>query len=113
VAAYPDETYPVYRAESYDLCWICHEEELAGEKFTESSTAFRMGKRNFHYSHLHKRSGMACRACHEPHGTPQEHLMRRKGPSGEGGWKAGMRFLSEPAGGRCIGGCHKDIRYRR
>ena len=114
VAPYPRETLMVYKAGKYGLCWDCHEEMLASEKFTSSATSFRMGERNFHYSHLHKRrGGMSCRACHDPHGTPQERLVRREGPSGDAAWKSRMTFLRDAAGGRCVGGCHKDIRYRR
>jgi len=113
VAPYPKETYTLYGAGKYTLCWNCHEESLAADKFTESSTAFRMGKRNFHYSHLHKRRGITCKACHDPHGTAQERLVRQDGPSGEEGWNSRMTFLTDSSGGRCIGGCHKDISYRR
>jgi len=114
LAPYPRETLLVYKAGKYGLCWDCHEEMLASEKFTSSATSFRMGERNFHYSHLHKRrGGMSCRACHDPHGTPQERLVRREGPVGGEAWKSAMTFLRDTAGGRCVGGCHKDIRYRR
>ena len=83
VAPFPRETLTVYKAGKYGLCWNCHEETLASEKFTSSATSFRMGKRNFHYSHLHKRrGGMSCRACHDPHGTVQEILVRSQGPPG-------------------------------
>jgi predicted CXXCH cytochrome family protein len=112
-APYPEGTFAVYGSGAYSLCWNCHDSALAEEKYTVSSTGFRRGKRNFHYSHLHKRSGMACRACHTLHGGRQAHLIREENPSGGPVWKNGMRFESSLSGGRCIGGCHKDISYSR
>jgi predicted CXXCH cytochrome family protein len=112
-ASYPEGTFALYGSGTYSLCWNCHDSALAEEKSTVSSTGFRRGKRNFHYSHLQKRNGMACRACHTLHGGRQAHLVREESPPGGPAWKNGMRFENSPSGGRCIGGCHKDISYSR
>ncbi|MFC1657536.1 cytochrome c3 family protein [Candidatus Moduliflexota bacterium] len=111
-AAYPPGMITVYGTAKYALCWGCHDTALATEKSTVTGTRFRVGKRNFHYSHLHKRRGMSCRTCHDAHGSGQPFAIRITAPEGSSGWSGEMIFKSTNNGGRCIGGCHRDISYR-
>ena len=111
--AYPPSPYSSFDRDAYALCWACHDSTLATDKFSERATSFRLGRRNFHFSHLQKRRGMTCRACHLPHGGPQPILVRDVAPANVKGWIDTMSFRRDVAGGRCSGGCHKDISYRR
>ncbi len=111
--AYPPSVYASFEREAYALCWGCHDSSLATDKFSVQATAFRLGRRNFHFSHLQKRKGMTCRACHLTHGSPQSILVRDVAPRDFPGWMDTMRFSKDSGGGRCEGGCHKEISYRR
>jgi predicted CXXCH cytochrome family protein len=113
VKAYPPELYTRYKTDKYDLCWECHDSALAADKFTATATGFRRGKRNFHYSHLHKGKGITCRACHSPHASGQAFIIRSDGPPGVMSWNGRQAFQPLPDGGRCSGGCHTDVSYRR
>jgi predicted CXXCH cytochrome family protein len=106
---YPAGMYASFETDAYALCWGCHDVSLGEEKFTTSATGFRQGARNFHYSHLHKRKGVSCRSCHDPHGSGQPFSIRREAPLS--GWEGAMVFQKNGRGGRCIGGCHKNIVY--
>jgi predicted CXXCH cytochrome family protein len=113
VNAYPIALHTRYGTDKYALCWECHDSALAADKFTASATGFRRGKRNFHYSHLHKGKGMTCRACHSPHAAEQAFIIRSDGPPGATSWNGTQVFHPAPDGGRCSGGCHTDVSYRR
>lgn len=108
---YPAGMYASFDTEAYALCWACHDSALGTEKFTTSATGFRQGARNFHYSHLHKRRGVSCRSCHDPHGSGQPFSIRGEAPPSPSGWDGEMVFEKNERGGRCIGGCHKNIGY--
>lgn len=109
IESYPAGMYASFEADTYALCWGCHDVSLGAEKFTTSATGFRQGSRNFHYSHLHKRKGIGCRSCHDPHGSGQPFNIRREAPPS--GWEGDMVFKKNGRGGRCMGGCHKNIAY--
>jgi predicted CXXCH cytochrome family protein len=111
--AYPAPLYTRYGNDKYALCWDCHDQALAADKFTVTATGFRRGKRNFHYSHLHKGKGMTCRACHAVHASGQPFIMRSDGPAGVMSWNGKQVFQPLPGGGRCSGGCHTDVSYSR
>lgn len=103
----------VYDGDRYALCWRCHDPVLGTEKFTAQATGFRHGRRNSHYSHLRKRSVMDCPACHDPHGSGQPFMVRKRPPGNDDWWTGEMLFVASGEGGRCLGGCHRDISYRR
>lgn len=109
---YPASSYLTFDRARYAICWECHDSRLATEKFTDR-TGFRQGRRNFHYSHLHKRKGMTCRICHEPHDGRQAFLLRSTLSRSDAGWRGSMLFTPSREGGSCQGGCHKDLSYRR
>jgi nitrate/TMAO reductase-like tetraheme cytochrome c subunit len=109
---YPEASYAQFSLEIYGICWECHDSSLATAKMTEK-TGFRQGRRNFHYSHLHKRKGMTCRICHEPHANDRPFLIRSTLAREDAGWSGEMRFVISREGGSCIGGCHKDLSYSR
>ena len=113
VNTYPLALYTRYGTDKYALCWDCHDSALAADKFTVTATEFRRGKRNFHYSHLHKGKGISCRACHSPHASGQAFIIRSDDPPGVMSWNGKQVFQQLPDGGRCSGGCHTDVSYSR
>lgn len=113
IKAYPAALYTRYGDDKYALCWDCHDSALAADKFSATATGFRRGKRNFHYSHLHKGKGMTCRVCHSPHASGQPFIIRSVGPTGVKSWNGKQTFRQLPEGGRCSGGCHTDVSYSR
>lgn len=111
-ADYPGSSYLPFDRKRYGICWECHDSAMATEKFTDR-TGFRQGRRNFHYSHLHKRKGMTCRICHEPHDGRQSFLLRSTLSRSDAGWRGTMLFTPSREGGSCQGGCHKNLSYQR
>ena len=108
-----DKHLNVFSLKAYEFCFICHDYRLATEKYTSYATGFRKGKKNLHYVHVNKRtpSGKNCLACHNPHGSDQDRLIRRRRKFGE--YDYTIDFYKYPDGGKCHVGCHSDQEYRR
>ncbi len=112
--AYPDRFYAPYDAANYDLCFSCHEIDVFETEFTSTLTGFRDGTQNLHYLHVNKeKRGRTCRACHEVHAAPQEHMIREGVPYGSSGWILKINFDRTETGGSCAKTCHPTKAYNR
>ena len=112
-AYFPAEFYMPYAEENYDLCFQCHESDVAREEHTTELTDFRNGTRNLHFLHVNRaKKGRSCKACHELHGGPQEKHIRDEVPFGEM-WSYPITFNRTATGGGCVVGCHKPKDYDR
>ena len=62
VADYPAEFYAPYYPKNYELCFTCHNSEVAKNAETTTLTGFRDGARNLHFVHVNKDDrGRTCR----------------------------------------------------
>lgn len=110
-AYFPPVFYAPYKASNYQLCFMCHEDTIAEEKFTTTLTGFRNGNQNLHYVHVHRLKGRTCRACHNPHATNNPKHIRDSVPFGA--WDLPINFKKTETGGQCQPGCHQLFRYDR
>ncbi len=109
---FPPVFYAPYDASNYKLCFMCHEQTIAQEKFTTTLTGFRNGKQNLHYVHVNlKVKGRTCRACHDAHATNNPKHIRDGVPFGA--WNLPINFEKTAAGGQCLPGCHQLFKYDR
>jgi predicted CXXCH cytochrome family protein len=105
LAESPIGRYSPYDAARYALCFSCHEEEIAEERYTETFTDFRNGALNLHYLHVNKEvHGRTCLTCHDQHVSNRPKLIRDEAPYGS--WRIMIRFTKTETGGRCSSGCH-------
>lgn len=111
---FPKEFYVPYAPENYDLCFECHNREIALEPETKTLTDFRNGVRNLHYVHVNKQEkGRSCRACHQVHASSQEKHIRVSVPYGKMDWELPVHYTKTNNGGRCEVGCHSPKEYTR
>ena len=103
--------YAEYEQGSFDLCFQCHNQDVARDQTTTSLTGFRNGADNMHYLHINRKKGRTCRACHHPHASSQERQIREGVPFG--GWEIPIMFEANPQGGYCEVGCHRPKPYNR
>lgn len=109
----PAELYRPFGADAFPLCFSCHNPELVTASDTEKATNFRNGTRNLHAVHVNKTvKGRACKICHNPHTSAQDHLINRKAPA-FGSWQIPIRYSATATGGGCSVGCHKTFLYDR
>ncbi len=110
---FPDEFYFSYKIEYYDMCFGCHNREVATEEFTETLTDFRNGELNLHFMHVNREKGRSCKACHEMHAGNQEKHIAREVPYGKINWMLPIKYTKTETGGTCEVGCHKIKNYDR
>jgi predicted CXXCH cytochrome family protein len=111
---FPREFYKPYRAENYDMCFECHNREIAVNAKTKTLTDFRDGDRNLHYLHVNKEEkGRSCRACHQVHASSQAKHIRKSVPFGKVNWELPVNFAKTEHGGSCQVGCHAPKEYSR
>ena len=109
---FPKFFYAPYKPGFYKLCFMCHEQTIAQEKFTTTLTGFRNGKENLHYLHVNQKvKGRTCRACHDAHATNNPKHIRDSVPFGA--WNLPIGFEKTATGGQCLPGCHQMFRYDR
>ena len=114
VAIYPATFYAPFERTNYDLCFTCHNEQLALERETSTQTGFRNGNTNLHFIHVNKADrGRTCRACHEVHAAPQPHLIRNSVPYGNKNWLLPVNYRQDANGGSCEKTCHGPRAYDR
>jgi predicted CXXCH cytochrome family protein len=110
---YPKVLYLPYAPGNYDLCFSCHNRDLAADNRTETLTRFRNGDLNLHKAHVNRiDKGRTCRACHSSHASGQEMLIKEK-VTGFGKWQIPIRYEKNENGGTCVVGCHKPQKYDR
>jgi predicted CXXCH cytochrome family protein len=114
VADYPPEFYAPYDPKNYELCFNCHNAEVAKVPETTTLTGFRDGSRNLHFVHVNKADrGRTCRACHEVHASKQLHHIREGVPYGPKNWMLKVNYTKTPNGGSCARTCHDTKPYDR
>lgn len=111
VRYFPKEFYSKYQEEKYDLCFGCHNKEIAKRKFTSTLTNFRDGEYNLHYFHVNQDKGRNCIACHDAHASDQPKHIRMEVPFGA--WSYPISLTKTKTGGTCIVGCHAPKTYDR
>jgi predicted CXXCH cytochrome family protein len=110
--SYPESFYKGFNTKDYDLCFSCHDKQLATLEQTANLTNFRNGERNLHFVHVNKSDrGRSCRACHEVHASAQPLHIRESVPYGS--WKMPINYKRTESGGSCAPGCHKQFGYDR
>lgn len=111
---FPAEFYTPYAEEKYELCFECHNREIAVHELTNSLTDFRDGERNLHFLHVNKQEkGRSCRACHQVHASSQSKHVRTSVPYGTMDWELPVEFTKTEKGGSCVVGCHAPKQYTR
>jgi predicted CXXCH cytochrome family protein len=111
VADYPADQYVKASAETYELCFMCHDTDLLEAKTTEYGTGFRNAKTNLHYVHVNQEKGRSCSMCHDVHGSQNEKLIIDKLKFGN--WEMKISFEATENGGSCLTACHTEKKYDR
>jgi predicted CXXCH cytochrome family protein len=108
---YPTEFYSGYDDHKYDLCFGCHNPDIARSKRTVTLTGFRDGDYNLHYFHVNNEKGRVCTACHDAHASSQAKHIRYEVPFGA--WSYPVNLTKTATGGTCVVGCHAPKSYDR
>ena len=111
VRYFPEEFYTEYKVEKYDLCFGCHNKDVARKKSTTKLTNFRDGDYNLHFFHVNRKKGRSCIACHNPHASTQAKHIRYEVPFGR--WSYPIDITTTKTGGGCVVGCHAPKDYDR
>jgi len=108
---FPDGEYVSAVADTFALCFNCHDAGMLEEDATISGTNFRNGEVNLHYLHINGDKGRNCRFCHDMHASPNEHLITTKVSFGN--WEMPLEYKVLENGGSCNTGCHGEKKYIR
>ncbi|MBU0481027.1 MAG: hypothetical protein KKG47_07995 [Proteobacteria bacterium] len=108
---YPTNFYSEYGPQKYDLCFGCHNKDIAKTKNTDSLTNFRDGTYNLHFFHVNSEKGRTCTACHDAHASNQPKHIRYEVPFGA--WSYPINMTKNESGGGCVVGCHAPKDYDR
>ena len=108
---YPLNFYSEYDVKKYDLCFGCHNKDIAKTRNTETLTNFRDGSRNLHFLHVNMKKGRTCTACHDAHASNQAKHIRYEVPFGA--WSYPINITKTATGGSCVVGCHAPKKYDR
>jgi predicted CXXCH cytochrome family protein len=112
VKEFPEDLYPSYNENEYELCFSCHNRDLLRYPDTSFATNFRDGERNLHYLHVNrKEKSRSCILCHTPHASSSPKLIADKVPFGQ--WAYPLKYIKTDTGGSCSPGCHKTVFYDR
>lgn len=109
--AFPMNFYDSYSESKYDLCFGCHNKDIAKKKTTDKLTNFRDGKYNLHFLHVNRKKGRTCTSCHGAHASTQAKHIREEVPFGS--WSYPIQFTKTKNGGTCVVGCHAPKTYDR
>jgi len=111
IANYAQEQYTVAIADSFALCFVCHDTGLLQEESTSTITNFRNGNKNLHYLHMNYSKVRNCNMCHNVHGSKNKFLIQEKIVFGK--WLMPINFTVLEKGGTCSTGCHEIKKYER
>jgi predicted CXXCH cytochrome family protein len=132
VAAFPDDNYNRYVSgdnggtNTYDLCFGCHKKKMLNENIGPGDTKFRndtvkdgvVVRENLHWFHVVNAAGSDdinrgrnCKICHDPHGSPNPHLIRPTWTIKN--FNATIVYEASPDGGACLKSCHSPKTYQR
>lgn len=111
VRYFPEDFYNEYKPNEYDLCFGCHNKDVAKTRDTTQLTNFRDEKYNLHFFHVNRKKGRSCIACHDPHASDQGKHIRYEVPFGK--WSYPIEFTPDKNGGGCLVGCHAPKKYDR
>ncbi len=111
VRKFPEGFYNEYKPQEYDLCFGCHNKDVAKTRDTSELTGFRDGKYNLHFFHVNRKKGRSCIACHDPHASDQSKHVRYEVPFGK--WSYPIEYTPAKNGGGCLVGCHAPKKYDR
>ncbi len=111
VRKFPLNFYSDYSPGEYDLCFGCHNKDIAKTRTTETLTNFRDGNYNLHYFHVNRAKGRTCIACHDPHASDQYKHIRYEVPFGA--WSYPISITKTRNGATCVVGCHAPKTYDR
>ena len=109
--SYPSKNYMKWEADSYSLCFKCHDPEMIEIRKSTDITEFRNGDMNLHYLHVNKDKGRTCNTCHTIHGSNTPHLLAAKVQFGK--WEMPLIYKNTEDGGSCNTACHKELTYKR
>ena len=116
-------------ANTYELCFKCHDKGMMNRTIDADSTRFRKDSRNgvmlnrvnLHWVHVTNATGTtgpdrgrSCKVCHDPHGAPQDRLIRNR--MFKGNAKLEFQVIKEgdnEVGGTCAKSCHSPKSYQR
>ncbi|WP_289053998.1 cytochrome c3 family protein [Carboxylicivirga marina] len=108
---FPESEYTPAVADSFALCFSCHDAALIENKITSEATEFREGQVNLHYLHINDNKGRSCAICHDVHASNNEHLIADDFVFGQ--QVMAMRYQHDADGGSCYPGCHAKKDYDR
>jgi predicted CXXCH cytochrome family protein len=112
VKDYSEAFYQRYNPANYDLCFSCHDVNLAQQEQSKGLTGFRDGDRNLHFVHVDKSDrSRNCGVCHSTHASANPRHMRDWTLFGK--WKLPIGFTKTANGGTCESGCHGTFSYDR
>ncbi len=104
--------YDKFSADNYELCFSCHDPQLAASEQSHGLTSFRNGDHNLHFAHVNMPpKGRNCRVCHYTHAGKQQQDIRETVPFGK--WLLPIAFRKTDTGGSCETGCHVNYAYDR
>lgn len=108
---FPMDFYDSYSPTKYDLCFGCHNKDIARKQNTSELTSFRDGTFNLHFLHVNRKKGRTCTSCHGAHASTQAKHIREEVPFG--GWSYPIQYTKTKGGGTCVVGCHAPKTYDR
>ena len=111
VEAFPEGEYAEATAESFAICFLCHDSQIIMEEKTEWGTNFRNGAQNLHFLHIKGKKGRSCKLCHNMHAGSEALLIDDN--IAFGNWKMKLNFIPTENGGSCQPGCHGNAQYSR
>ena len=111
VKSFPIEEYIPAKRENFELCWECHDSDLMLASKTITSTKFRNGDKNLHFTHMNGEKARNCSMCHDVHASVNEHLIAEKVTFGN--WELPLNYSASDNGGSCFPGCHGKSEYSR
>lgn len=111
VKEFPENVYPSYTDNEYELCFSCHNRDLLKYPDTSFATGFRDGEKNLHYLHINRIKSRSCKLCHSLHASELPKLIADKVSFGS--WNIPLNYMKTETGGGCAPGCHKKVYYDR